>query len=157
MASTNSQIVTRLLQNATNPEVVRELVAPDATYVSLNQHNPDLTRIMPWCGSHPSAGPDAIVETFRRVQNYWTVKDFQTDATFGEGEHVAVFGRFTYSSTVMGKSVTSPFAVWCRLNQDGQIGYMQFMEDTLATRESFKKSGRVLYASNPKGGEVAIE
>lgn len=157
MASKNNQIVTKLLQNATNPDIVRSLVAPDATYVSLNQSNPKLTRIMPWCGSHPNAGPDAIVETFKRVQAFWAVEDFQTDATFGEGEHVAVFGRFTYRSTIVGKVVTSPFAVWCRFDEDGKIAYMQFMEDTLATSESFKKEGKVVYASEPEGGEVIVE
>ena len=38
-------IVVKLLSNATNPAIVEETVAAEATYVSLNQHNPDLTAI----------------------------------------------------------------------------------------------------------------
>ena len=34
--------------------------------------------------------------------------------------------------------------------------YMQFMEDTLDTAKSFRKSGTMVYASNPEGGEVVI-
>ena len=33
---------------------------------------------------------------------------------------------------------------------------MQFMEDTLDTAKSFRKSGKMVYASNPEGGEVVI-
>ena len=38
-----------------------------------------------------------------------------------------------------------------------KVTYMQFMEDTLNTAKSFRKSGRMVYASNPEGGEVVIE
>ncbi|KAL9090413.1 MAG: hypothetical protein Q9159_001942 [Coniocarpon cinnabarinum] len=157
MSSTNAEKVTKLLANATNPEVVRALVSKNATYVSLNYSNPNLTKIMPWCGTHANAGPDAIIDTFVKVGQYWTTEDFQTHATFGQDEHVAVFGQFTYRSTVLGKSVTSPFCVWVRFDEESKICYMQFMEDTLATSESFKKHGKVVYASDPAGGEVVVE
>ena len=71
-SSTPTEVVKKLLSNTLNPEVrplstraqrqkglaltaeqvVRELVAPDATYVSLNYDNPDLTKILPYAGSH---------------------------------------------------------------------------------------------------------
>jgi ketosteroid isomerase-like protein len=41
-----------------------------------------------------------------------------------------------------GKTVTTSFAIFCKV-QDGNITYMQFMEDTFATAASFP-SGRVL-------------
>jgi hypothetical protein len=144
MASTYSQTVMKLLENATNPSVVNQLVSPTATYVSLNYTNENLTRVMPWCGTHNSAGPEAIISTFDRVGKYWTTMDFKVHAVFGEKEHVAVFGQFTYRSKVMDKAATSPFSVWCRFDSEGKICYMQFMEDTLATSETFKKAGRVI-------------
>ena len=71
-SSTPTEVVKKLLSNTLNSEVrplrtcaksyyrwiltaeqvVRELVAPDATYVSLNYDNPDLTKILPYAGSH---------------------------------------------------------------------------------------------------------
>lgn len=40
-----------------DPDVVNRVVAPDATYVSLNTENPELNKIMPWAGT--SHGPQA--------------------------------------------------------------------------------------------------
>jgi hypothetical protein len=40
-----TELVSRLLTNATDLSLVQELVAEDATYVSLNYYNPDLTAV----------------------------------------------------------------------------------------------------------------
>lgn len=40
-----TEIVQRVLANATNLDVVKELVADDATYVSLNYNDPDLKAV----------------------------------------------------------------------------------------------------------------
>jgi hypothetical protein len=40
-----TEIVPKLLLNATNHDVVQDLVAEDATYVSLNYDNPDLQAV----------------------------------------------------------------------------------------------------------------
>jgi hypothetical protein len=42
---TPTAVLTKILTNATNLDIVTELVAEDATYVSLNYHNPDLTAV----------------------------------------------------------------------------------------------------------------
>ncbi len=42
MSSTPVKIVQALLKDPTNPEVVNQLVSPDAVYVSLNYDDPDL-------------------------------------------------------------------------------------------------------------------
>ena len=47
-----TEVVAKLLANTSNPEVVRELVASDATYISLNYEDPDLKRILPYAGTH---------------------------------------------------------------------------------------------------------
>ena len=63
------ETVQTLLNNVRNPETVRDLCAQDVTYVSLNYTNPDLHKIMPWCGT--GHGVDAITKTFHDVSEYW--------------------------------------------------------------------------------------
>ena len=76
MTPTPKEIVSKLLANTTNLSIVKELVAHDATYVSLNRSNPELTSIEPWCGLHEKTGPEAIYQTFVDVGTYWTVEKF---------------------------------------------------------------------------------
>ena len=147
------ETVQALLSDIHNPKTVRDLCAEDVTYVSLNYSNPDLRKIMPWCGT--GHGADAISKTFRDVSQYWNIDSFNPEAIFGEGENVAVFGRFTYTSTKLRKAVTSPLAIFCRV-RDGKVTYMQFMEDTFATAASFRSGGSWKFQSDPRGGEVEI-
>lgn len=153
MSRSPVDVIKAILDNPKDLENVSALTAPDVTYVSLNYENNDLHKIMPWAGT--SHGPESIVQTFVNVGRYWNIKDFQVEAMFGEGENVAVFGRFTYESTVLLKTVTSPFAVYAKV-VDGRCTYMQFMEDTLATSDSFRKSGQSTYTSNPNGEVVTF-
>ena len=153
MAQTPTEVVTQFLANTTNPTIVQRLVAEDATYVSLNYDNPDLKKIMPWAGT--GKGPQAFIDTFARVSQYWEILDFSPEELFGAGENVAVFGRFTYRSRTQGKTVESPFSILSRV-RDGKIVYFQFMEDTFATAASFKSGGRSKFHSDPHGQEIAI-
>ena len=95
MTSTALEVMTAILADPRNIDNVRSLVAPDVTYVSLNYNDPDLKRVMPWCGT--SYGPEAIVQTFVDVGRYWTIDDFRIETQFDSGENAAIFGRFTYS------------------------------------------------------------
>ena len=153
MARQPKEIVQKLLESIRDPQVVRALCAPDVTYVSLNYSNPDLHKIMPWCGTGRGVG--AISRTFDDVARYWIIDSFTPEAIFGEGENVAVFGRFTYTSTKLRKTVTSPFSIFCKVN-DGRVVYMQFMEDTFCTASSFRSGGTWKFLSNPDDGEVEI-
>ncbi len=150
-----SEVLAAILEKPTDIDHVRSLVTNDLTYVSLNYNNPDLTSIMPWCGTHEHAGPESIVKTFVDVGRYWEVVAFEPDAVFGSGEHAAMFGRFTYRSVVMSKLVTSPFAVFAKV-REGRCYYLQFMEDTLATSDSFRSGGTWTFHSNPNGEEVSF-
>src|SRR3974377_586455 len=113
MQTSPKEIVHALLQSVRDPNVVKELCAPDVTYVSLNYRNPELGKIMPWCGT--SHGPEAILKTFHDVADFWIVDSFTPEEIFGEAGNVAVFGRFTYTSTKVRKTVTSPFAILCKV------------------------------------------
>lgn len=114
------------------------LVAPDATYVSLNFSNPELKKIMPWTGT--DKGPRAYSDTFLGVANYWKIDDFTVTDKFASGEDVAVFGKFTYRSVAVGHVITSPFSIHAKVHA-GKIVYFQFMEDTYATASSFRQTG----------------
>jgi hypothetical protein len=146
-------VMNRILENPKDIENVRSLTTKDVTYVSLNYSNPDLKKIMPWCGT--SKGPENIVKTFVDVGRFWKIKSFEREAMFTDGENVAIFGRFTYMSTVLSKTVTSPFAVFSKVRK-GRCTYMQFMEDTFATGASFRSGGKWAFRSDPDGTEVAI-
>ena len=153
MAMAATEVVRTLLSDPTNPEVVHRLVAPGATYVSLNDDNPQLQRIMPWAGTR--TGPQAVLDTYTRVGRFWRSEAFEVGELFGEGENVAVFGRFTYRSVTLGKVVTSPFSILAKV-RDGQVAFMQFLEDTFATAATFRSGGVATYRSDPDGGEVAL-
>jgi uncharacterized protein len=153
MSQQPKEIVRTLLASIRDPNVVRALCAPDVTYVSLNYSNPDLHKVMPWCGT--GRGVEAISRTFDDVARYWKVDSFAPEAIFGEEENVAVFGRFTYTSTKLQKTVTTPFAIYCKVRGD-KITYMQFMEDTFCTASSFRSGGSWKFQSNPDGGEVEV-
>jgi ketosteroid isomerase-like protein len=93
---------------------------------------------LPWTGT--SKGPQAFIDTFSGVAKWWTHEDFTVTALFGEGENVAVFGRFTYRSVSLSKAVTSPFSIHAKV-RNGKIVYFQFMEDTFATARTFSQKG----------------
>lgn len=155
MARKPTEIVRELLQNTMNPDVVRALVASDATYVSLTFGNADLKRIMPYAGIHEKEGAEGIIYTFATVSKIWKIIAFQTLHLFGDDRDVAVFGRFTYRSTVLRREVTSPFSIMATVEEE-KITYMQFMEDTFATAASFQIEGMARYQSDPDGEPFAI-
>ena len=114
------------------------LVAEDAVYISLNCENPELEQIEPWTGTRK--GRQIYIDTFSNVGTNGEVNDFQITDLISEGETVAVFGQFTYTSVEIGHRFTSPLAIKATV-KDGLITFFQFMEDTYASARSFRKSG----------------
>lgn len=147
------EVVQALLKGIHDPSVVKELCTPDVTYVSLNYSNPDLQKIMPWCGT--DHGVDAIIKTFHDVAEFWKVDSFTPEDILGDDDKVGVFGRFTYTSTRLQKTVTTPFAILFRFTR-GKVNYIQFMEDTFCTASSFRSGGKWKFQSDPNGGEVEV-
>lgn len=152
MSGNPIEIVKAVLADPTNLATVSNLVAHDATYVSLNYENHELKKVMPWAGT--GHGPQGIVDTFIDVGRCWEKLAFEIREIFGSGENVAVFGSFTYRSTILGKVVTTPFSILSKV-VDGKITYMQFMEDTFATAMSFRSGGEWRFRSHP-GDEVVV-
>jgi uncharacterized protein len=134
-------VVTAFLYN-TSKELVanaaEKLVAEDAIYTSLNFNNPELKQIEPWAGT--TTGRDVYIYTFSNVGTYWNIDDFQITDMLSEGETVAVFGQFTYTSVHAKITFTSPFSIKAKVN-NGLITFFQFMEDTYASAASFRVAG----------------
>jgi uncharacterized protein len=140
------EIVGQWLQNLLDPKVVDEVVAPDATYVSLNSENPELKKIMPWTGT--SHGPEAFLGNLTAMFSRWENQAFNVTALFGSDEDVAVFGDFRYKSHSLGQVVTSPFSIHVKV-VNGKVTFLQFQEDTYATAASFRKSGSWTVQTDP--------
>jgi len=73
MSTNLTAVLQQLLQNTSNLKVLRELMTPEVTYVSLNFTNPELKKIEPWAGTHK--GPEALADVFAGIQRYWTTLD----------------------------------------------------------------------------------
>jgi ketosteroid isomerase-like protein len=131
----------------------KRLVAPDATYISLNFDNPELKQIIPWVGTQK--GPEAYSNAIMRVQQFGTLEDFKVLDIFGEGENVAVFGQFTYRAKATGIVVTSPLAIRAKV-RDGKIVFFQFMEDSYGTASAFRVSGKWTVKTDPAGSTFEV-
>lgn len=138
MPASPTEVVGQWLQNLLDPDVVRDVVAPDATYVSLNTENAELKKILPWAGT--SHGPQAFLDNLGGMFTRWENQAFNVTAMFASDENVAVFGDFRYKSHSLNKVVTSPFSILVKV-VDGKVTYVQFLEDTYATAASFRKGG----------------
>ena len=66
MSTNLTAVLQELLRNTTSVKVLRQLMTPDVTYVSLNFDNPELKKIEPWAGTHK--GPQALSDVFAAIQ-----------------------------------------------------------------------------------------
>lgn len=141
------ETVSKFLANTTNPDVMRPLIAENATYISLNFDKPELKKILPWTGT--SKGSESFINTFAGVNAFWTIQNFEIQDMFASDEKVAVFGTFTYTSRTLNKAVTSPFSIIAKV-KDGKIYHFMFMEDTFATASTFRITDAGRFHSDPQ-------
>ena len=153
MSTSLTAVLQQVLQNTSNLEVLRQLMTPDATYVSLSFDNPELKTVMPWAGTHQ--GPQALADVFAAIHSFWTTLDFKVTDAIEQGSRVALFGSFTYKSNATGKDITSPFGLLARFAGD-KVAYIQFLEDSYGTAGSFKTGGATRFHSDPSGTEVEV-
>lgn len=146
-------VLRSILSNPTDLEFVQKLTTDDFTYVSLNYENADLRKVMPWTGTNK--GAKGLVQTFIDVGRYWTTDAFQIQDSFENNNGAAIFGYFTYTSKLLSKTATSPFAVLAR-GENGKLSYVQFMEDTFATVRTFREGGEYIIKANPEGSEINV-
>lgn len=146
------ETVRALLADPTNLEHVRGLTTPDVRYVSLNDDNPELHAVMPWSG--PGRGAESIVRASRwcgEPGTWWSSRRSRCSPPAG----TSVFGHFTYRSTALGRTITTPFAIRAEV-RDGRVDFMQFMEDTFGTAASFRSGGTWRFRTFPGGKEVTV-
>ena len=146
MSTSPIEVVDQWLQNLLDPEVVNTVVASDATYVSLNTEDAELSKIMPWAGT--SRGPQAFLGNMGKMFTRWDNQAFNVTTMFASDENVAVFGDFRYKSNSLGKVVSSPFSILIKV-VDGKVTYLQFLEDSYATAASFRKDGSWTVQTEP--------
>jgi uncharacterized protein len=138
MSASPIEVIGQWMQNLLDPDVVNRVVAPDATYVSLNTEDAELNKILPWAGT--SHGPQAFLGNLDEMFTRWENQEFNVTTMFASGENVAVFGNFRYKSLSLGKVVSSPFSILAKV-ADGKVTYLQFLEDSYATAASFRSGG----------------
>jgi ketosteroid isomerase-like protein len=138
MPASPIEVIGQWMQNLLDPDVVNRVVAPDATYVSLNTEDAELNKILPWAGT--SHGPQAFLGNLGEMFTRWENQEFNVTTMFASGENVAVFGDFRYKSLSLGKVVSSPFSILAKV-ADGKVTYLQFLEDSYATAASFRSGG----------------
>jgi uncharacterized protein len=92
MPTSPIEVVAQWMQNLLDADVVYSVVAPDATYVSLNTEDAELNKIMPWAGT--SHGPQAFLDNLGTMFTRWDNQEFNVTTMFGSDENVAVFGDF---------------------------------------------------------------
>jgi len=146
MSASPIEVVGQWLQNLLDPDVVNSVVAPDATYVSLNTENAELNKIMPWAGT--SHGPQAFLGNLGTMFTRWDNQEFNVTTMFASDENVAVFGGFRYKSKSLAKVVSSPFSILVKV-VDEKVTYLQFLEDSYATAASFRKDGSWTVQTEP--------
>ncbi len=146
MSASPIEVVGQWMQNLLDPDVVNSVVAPDATYVSLNTEDAELSKIMPWAGT--SRGPQAFLGNLGTMFARWENQAFNVTTMFASGENVAVFGDFRYKSHSLGKVVSSPFSILVKV-VDGKVTYVQFQEDSYATAASFRSGGSWIVQTEP--------
>ena len=154
MQQSNEEIVKELLEGATDESVVDRLMAESSVYMSLTFENPELKKLMPWAGIHRN-GREGVLYTFRTLNTFWHIDDFTIRDIFSSGENVAVFGSFTVHSKRLDKIFVSPFSVHAKV-KEGQVFYMQYMEDTFGTGSTFRAKGLWTFAADPGGAEVQV-
>lgn len=152
------EVFTQILNVQPNPDpdLIKSLVAFDATYVSLTFDNPVLHQVMPWAGTRYRVGPQAFIDTFTRVGLWWNRGPFTIQTLFADGGNVTAWGEFTVTSNVMQKTISAPWSSRAEVNSEGKITYFQYMEDTFTTSSSFWNQGSKEYSADPFGGSVWI-
>jgi ketosteroid isomerase-like protein len=138
MSASPIEVIGQWMQNLLDPDVVNRVVAPDATYVSLNTEDAELNKILPWAGT--SRGPQAFLGNLGEMFTRWENQEFNVTTMFASGENVAVFGDFRYKSNSLGKVVSSPFSILAKV-VGGKVTYLQVLEDSYATAASFRSGG----------------
>ena len=126
-----------------DPEVISSMVAPDATYVSLNTENAELDRHAVGRTSHGHRRPRQSRPEFTR----WEPQAFNVTTMFASTRTGRV-RRLPLQVELAGQGGDSPFSILVKV-VDGKVTYLQFLEDSYATAASFRKDGSWTIETSP--------
>ncbi|MEI3855731.1 MULTISPECIES: nuclear transport factor 2 family protein [unclassified Ensifer] len=103
-----------------------ELVHPQAKFISTRPTpNPN----NPLHGTF--VGPEGAKAFFGGFADLLEPGEFNVDARFAEGEHVALYGTLQHKSRATGRDFASDWALICKVEADKIVLY-HFYEDTAA-------------------------
>lgn len=103
-----------------------KLVALDAEFISTR---PISSADIPMYGTF--VGQVGAREFFKNFGETLEPGEFNTTASFSEGEHVAMYGNLRHVSRKTGRNFVSDWSLICRV-QNGVIKLYHFYEDTAA-------------------------
>ena len=87
----------------------------------------------PLYGSY--TGPDGMQNMFTTFSELLEPGDFNIEASFSEGVHVAMYGTLNHRSRHTNKNFASDWALICQV-KDEQIMFYHFYEDTAALEDA---------------------
>ncbi len=137
--NSNIQIVKDFLNNYGDISSYPTYLSSDVVYISLNENDDPLKKIMVWAGRHEGIEEFAKYSTL--IANNMIFHKFDVEYVFGEGEDVAVFGTIEIESKNLKQKAHSPFAIRIKV-QNGKINHFQFFEDTYETASTYRVSGK---------------
>ncbi|WP_306350063.1 nuclear transport factor 2 family protein [Flavobacterium sp. '19STA2R22 D10 B1'] len=138
MENSNVQIVKDFLNNYSDVSSFPTYLSSDVVYISLNENDDPLRKIMVWAGRHE--GIEEFIKYSTIISENMMFNKFEVEYVFGEGEDVAVFGNIEIESKNLNQKAHSPFAIRIKV-QNGKINHFQFFEDTYETASTYRVSG----------------
>lgn len=100
-----------------------------------------LKKIEPWTGT--SYGKEAFIKNFTGVFTQWELTSFEPQIQLEKDGFALIFGKCSLKSKTLNKEASSPMAAIAHVT-NGKIDKFFYLEDTLATAYTFKKSGSLI-------------
>ncbi|NHV26855.1 nuclear transport factor 2 family protein [Burkholderia sp. D-99] len=94
-------------------------------------------------------GPAGAAELFQRFDELLEPGQFDVDARFSDGEHVAMYGALRHRGRATGLEFASDWALICRV-REGKLMLYHFYEDTAALEAAI--CGCRQTSPQPRGG-----
>jgi len=147
MPATLTGIPQQLLQNSTNPDVVKQHRTPDVTYESLDFDNSDLQKVLPWTGTNKAR---SAYRTVKGVMTFLKALDLKIAGPSSTKTRRRSLAASPTKVNATGKEITSPFCLFARFEGD-KVASIQFLDYRYGTATSFRPGGRTRFHSEPSG------
>ncbi len=146
-------LLTQFLDHRVTLEILKTIIAPKATYVSLNYVSDQFKELVPWSGTHFEGGPQEIWDSFTGAAALWVEPEFAAWNIFGDHVNAAAFGNLTYISKYSGMTAKSLFSIFANVS-DCQIQYLTFQTDDFLLSTAWEVEGAMVYHPGPVSGNT---